>query len=312
MPKNAPGNKTLRQIVFNHVAEYSNTRCLRERAVIVRSIVEQIRDLCRPFGGGAFVKYEQGKWWEVNHTAAREKVTSIFRDFLHDQYKSSTKNKVAKRRAKNEIIRHQEMMQLASLPVISANKTNPTILTHQPKQQQEDTTIEFGTVSFDIASHNDLSLASGATTMNQSTAPEGLFDVFSPSMFQVDESSSHQEERSVQEDDIISLTPITSSTTISPATKTTASHDDDEEFHFGTPMMDMMMDDSVCLDSDENIHSSSLLFDDIIDGKLEQQECCGQKERQDSILWFDLTDVAFADDDLYLSPADPAVFELHL
>lgn len=156
VPKNAPGNKQLRHIVSNHVTEYSSIECRRGRAMIVRSIVEHVRELCRPFGGGAFVKYEQGKWREVNHTATREKVTSVFRDFLHDQYKSSTKNKVAKRRARKEISRHEDMMQLASIPVVSATnrsttstaviaRQEPSSYHHRPPQENGNDAIEFGT-----------------------------------------------------------------------------------------------------------------------------------------------------------------------
>jgi hypothetical protein len=48
---------------------------------------------------GTFVKKEQGRFWEVDESVAREKIGCILRDWLHTQYKSSTKAKVAKRQA---------------------------------------------------------------------------------------------------------------------------------------------------------------------------------------------------------------------
>ena len=51
-----------------------------------------------PKEGGAFIKFTEGRWWEVDLKAAREKVSSVFRDFLHDKYRSSSKSKMAKRK----------------------------------------------------------------------------------------------------------------------------------------------------------------------------------------------------------------------
>ena len=45
-----------------------------------------------------FVRFHEGKWWEATEKDARIKVTSMFRDSLHSQYKSSSKSKVSHRR----------------------------------------------------------------------------------------------------------------------------------------------------------------------------------------------------------------------
>lgn len=50
--------------------------------------------------GGAFVKYENGRWWSAGERASREKIGAGFRDALHTLYKSSSKSKVAMRKAK--------------------------------------------------------------------------------------------------------------------------------------------------------------------------------------------------------------------
>jgi hypothetical protein len=56
-------------------------------------------------GGGSFCEYEHGAWFEIGDYCAREKVSALFRDMLHAQYRSSTKAKKtrcgARRKHKN-------------------------------------------------------------------------------------------------------------------------------------------------------------------------------------------------------------------
>jgi hypothetical protein len=51
--------------------------------------------------GGHFCKYEKGAWFEVGDRCARGKVSSLLRDMLHTQYRSSAKAKIIRRRAQN-------------------------------------------------------------------------------------------------------------------------------------------------------------------------------------------------------------------
>jgi hypothetical protein len=51
--------------------------------------------------GGHFCKYENGVWFEVGDRCARGKVSSLLRDMLHTQYRSSAKAKIFRRRARN-------------------------------------------------------------------------------------------------------------------------------------------------------------------------------------------------------------------
>jgi len=93
------GNLRLRDICLLRLPAYSKCGKKKDKSEIVTSIVKIIRDSCPH--GGAFVKNDyEGKWHEVKDVVARERVASIFRDFLHDQYRSSSKSKVAKRREK--------------------------------------------------------------------------------------------------------------------------------------------------------------------------------------------------------------------
>ena len=57
---------------------------------------------------GAFVKYENGRWWSAGERASREKIGASFRDALHTLYKSSSKSKVAKRKAKAEALQAEQ------------------------------------------------------------------------------------------------------------------------------------------------------------------------------------------------------------
>merc|ERR1712100_302322 len=54
---------------------------------------------------GAFVKFDGEQWWEVSDRVSREKIACMFRDSLSGHYKSSNKNKVAKRRAQRALKR---------------------------------------------------------------------------------------------------------------------------------------------------------------------------------------------------------------
>lgn len=96
------GNLRLRDICLMRLPAYSKCGKKKDKSEIVTDIVKLIRDSCPR--GGAFVKRDaSGKWHEVKDVVARERVASIFRDFLHDQYRSSSKSKVAKRREKRVI-----------------------------------------------------------------------------------------------------------------------------------------------------------------------------------------------------------------
>ncbi|KAL3924660.1 MAG: hypothetical protein SGILL_000912 [Bacillariaceae sp.] len=92
----ATGNKRLRVIVSTFLEEYTNAVDSRiEKSIIVSKIVDMVRDAC-PQGG--FVKQEDGAWFEVSDHVARERVGSMLRDMLHQQYRSSSKSKLERRR----------------------------------------------------------------------------------------------------------------------------------------------------------------------------------------------------------------------
>jgi hypothetical protein len=92
----SPGNKHLRSLVNSYLTPYSMAKNKAEKSSIVSAIVERVRE-ASPVGG--FIKQEDnGEWWEVDDSFAREKIGCIFRDILHKQYRSSTKAKQARKK----------------------------------------------------------------------------------------------------------------------------------------------------------------------------------------------------------------------
>lgn len=103
VPKKAPGNRKLRALVQSKVNEYVNARSKMVKSSIVTDIYFFIEESCLKEGSSPpFVRYDKEGYTRSSESIAREKITSTFRDCLHDKYKSSSKNKVAKRRLVNK------------------------------------------------------------------------------------------------------------------------------------------------------------------------------------------------------------------
>jgi hypothetical protein len=90
----AMGNRRLKVLVGSFLNEYAQAARI-EKSIIVSKIIDIVNDAC-PKGGG-FVKFEGGVWWQVANNLARDRVGSLLRNALHDQYKSSSKSKRARR-----------------------------------------------------------------------------------------------------------------------------------------------------------------------------------------------------------------------
>jgi hypothetical protein len=102
-PKEASGNLRLKELVSEYLDEYATSGRQGKMAVISR-VVGQIQNenANHNQSGPAFVRYEDGHWWEVTEKECRVKVTATFRDFLSDNYRSSSKSKVEYRRRQRE------------------------------------------------------------------------------------------------------------------------------------------------------------------------------------------------------------------
>jgi hypothetical protein len=91
------GNLRLREVVLLFLPKYSKATRKKEKTEIVTAVMEHVRDSC-PGQIGAFIKCDKtGRWYEVSDHVARERISSIFRDFLHPVYRSSSKSRVSRR-----------------------------------------------------------------------------------------------------------------------------------------------------------------------------------------------------------------------
>jgi hypothetical protein len=88
---NHVGNRRFRSLARKFIERYSHAE-RRAKSAIVSEIIAVIHQ-----AGGMFCKYQKGKWVEVGDHQAREKVSSLLRDLLHTQYRSSAKAKVGRR-----------------------------------------------------------------------------------------------------------------------------------------------------------------------------------------------------------------------
>lgn len=89
------GNRFLKSLVMSYLKPYSEAKNKVEKSTIVSAIIARVK---KAAPGGAFVKYDEDTWWEVDDAFAREKIGCLFRDCLHTQYRSSTKAKLARRK----------------------------------------------------------------------------------------------------------------------------------------------------------------------------------------------------------------------
>jgi hypothetical protein len=92
------GNRRLQIIGSMFRQKYSVARNKYEKSTIVSDIVSTVRAATNE--EGAFIRFRNGRWWEVEELIAREKVGSVMRDSLHDKYRSSTQSKLARRARK--------------------------------------------------------------------------------------------------------------------------------------------------------------------------------------------------------------------
>lgn len=95
---NAVGNRRLQVIATMFINKYSLAHRKDDKTEIVTEILKMVKNAC-PDERFAFVRYHEGRWWEVETLIAREKIGAVLRDCLHSKYRSSTKSKLERRRA---------------------------------------------------------------------------------------------------------------------------------------------------------------------------------------------------------------------
>jgi hypothetical protein len=94
--KEAVGNQRLRILAELHLPKYSGATCKLDKSMVVTYLIEAVHDGCPT--GGAFIKFHNQRWSEVDNRKAREKVGYVLRDLLSDRYKSSSRSKVSRRK----------------------------------------------------------------------------------------------------------------------------------------------------------------------------------------------------------------------
>ena len=92
------GNRRLQIIGSMFLQKYSAARNKYEKSIIVSDIISTVKAATNDHG--AFIRFHNGRWWEVEELVARERVGSILRDSLHAKYRSSTQSKLARRAIK--------------------------------------------------------------------------------------------------------------------------------------------------------------------------------------------------------------------
>lgn len=113
------GNRRLKILVDIELNNYQKAQSRREKGYVVARVMETIQEACGT--GGAFVRCEEGSWFEVSDSEAREKISTMFRDKLSHQYKSSTSNKVERRRQRKAIKQQKKSMKNERKPVSFMN-----------------------------------------------------------------------------------------------------------------------------------------------------------------------------------------------
>lgn len=108
-----PGNKQYKEIVLSHIKEYSAAQTKALKSSILSHIVNKIRSNSAYQAG--FVKQDgtTGRWTIAEDSAARIATAQIFRDALHDNYKSSKAFKQQRRQDRKGLAKKQKELREA-------------------------------------------------------------------------------------------------------------------------------------------------------------------------------------------------------
>jgi hypothetical protein len=91
---NHAGNRRFRILASMFIGRYSQADSKAAKSATVSEIIDVIHQ-----AGGYFCKYERDTdtWFEIGDHCEREKVSSLLRDLMHTQYRSSAKAKIDRR-----------------------------------------------------------------------------------------------------------------------------------------------------------------------------------------------------------------------
>ena len=197
-PRQAQGNYNLKSLVRKKLEEYMNAKSRRIKSLIVTEIynticksclllqVEEKEDEDESLSSqayySAFVRYDGKSYTPVtDESVPREKITSEFRNYLSDRYKSSSKNKVARRRLANKKekeSKHQQLQQQLYETQEEQEVPKNIVISQQR--------LNSSSASSKISSIGNLAKLSRIETFNDDLSRSfGLYDAFDSSTIEV-------------------------------------------------------------------------------------------------------------------------------
>ena len=196
-PRQAQGNYNLKSLVRKKLEEYMNAKSRRIKSLIVTEIynticksclllqVEEKEDEDESLSSqayySAFVRYDGKSYTPVtDDSVPREKITSEFRNYLSDRYKSSSKNKVARRRLANKKEKESKHQQLQQLYETQEEQEVPKNIVLSQQR------LNSSSASSKISSIGNLAKLSRIESFNDDLSRSfGLYDAFDSSTIEV-------------------------------------------------------------------------------------------------------------------------------
>ena len=197
-PRQAQGNYNLKSLVRKKLEEYMNAKSRRIKSLIVTEIynticksclllqVEEKEDedeslsLSSQAYYSAFVRYDGKSYTPVtDESVPREKITSEFRNYLSDRYKSSSKNKVARRRLANKKEKESKHLQLQQLYKTQEEQKVPENIVISQQR------LNSSSASSKISIGNLAKLSRIETFNDDLSRSFGLYDAFDSSTIEV-------------------------------------------------------------------------------------------------------------------------------
>lgn len=128
------GNKRLRVLATSMLPRYSEANSRKEKSEVISELVETVVRATSPNGGGAFVKVQEGRYWQVDESVAREKCGYVLRDLLAHRYKSSSQSKTARRR---QMIEEERVKSNADIVVATSTRRSSEELSKKSRGREE-------------------------------------------------------------------------------------------------------------------------------------------------------------------------------
>jgi len=109
-----PGNQRFKELVLSHIEDYQAAKTKTMKSTVLSRIVSSIRATSAITGAG-FIKKDShaGRWCIAEDAAARIATAQVFRDHLHENYKSSKQFKQHRRQDRIRLAQKQKAVEQA-------------------------------------------------------------------------------------------------------------------------------------------------------------------------------------------------------